>query len=77
MVTIARIKDATRVMGKNQKEYLGLPIRDVEIDGVPAMISAWELTPAEIASIMAGGKLYVIIMGKVHPPIRMHVEKMV
>lgn len=76
MVSIARIKDATRVVGKDQEEYLQLPIRDVEIDGVPAMISAWEFTPKEIIAINAGAKLYIFIIGKTHPPIRVNIEKL-
>ena len=76
MVSIARIKDATRVVGKDQEEYLQLPIRDVEIDGVPAMISAWEFSPKEVAAIKAGVKLYIFIGGKIHPPIRVYVGKL-
>ena len=75
MVTVARIEGATRVLAKEQEEYLQLPIRDVEIDGVPAMISAWEFTPKEIAAIEAGAKLYIFIGGKTHPPIHVNVGK--
>jgi len=74
VVTVARIDGATRTLGKSQG-FLGLPIRDVEIDGVSAMISAWEFTPAEIAAINAGGKLYIFLLGKEHPPMKVGVEK--
>ncbi len=74
MVTIARIKDATRVFGEDQEEYRQLPIRDEYVDGVPAMTSAWELTPRDILTLKAGGKLYITIMGSVHPPMMVKVE---
>ena len=75
MVTIARIDGATRIMGETQEEYLQLPIRDELIKGVNTMTSAWELSPKEIASIRAGAKLYVTILGTVHPPIIIKVER--
>jgi hypothetical protein len=43
-------------MAENQDEYFTLHIRDEVMDGVPVMTSAWEFTPAELATLNAGGK---------------------
>ena len=67
MVIPARIEGATRVLAKD------LPIRDVEINGISAMVSAWELTPKEIEAISSGAKIYITVMGKNHPPIAVNV----
>ncbi len=75
MVTIARIGGVTRVFGGDHADFLQLPIRDELINGFPAMTSAWELTPKEIRAVMAGGKIYITIMGEIHPPIMVKVEK--
>lgn len=70
----ARIKGATRVIGKSQG-YLGLAVRDelanctVNGEGTPQMVTAWEPTPAEIAAIVAGAPIHVRIIGTSHPPI--------
>lgn len=77
MPTIARIKDATRVLGAppdwdkySDLPVQGLPIRDVVTqDGVPFMVSAWELTPAEITALHNGETLKIWIQGIVHPVI--------
>jgi len=69
MVIAARIEGATRILAKDQKEYLQLPIRDSEVKGVPSMTSAWELSLSEIAAINNGAKIYITILGDTHPPI--------
>lgn len=71
---IARISDTTRTLGQ-QQGYLGLPIKDDVIDGVPQMTSAWECTPEEAARIAAGARIYVTLLGTQHPPIILQVGK--
>ena len=75
---IGRVANATRVLGKSQG-YRGLPIRDETIncavngEGMPVMITAWEPTPDEIAKIVAGAPIHLIVLGMVHPPVMMQV----
>lgn len=65
---IARIENATRVVGKSQG-FFGLPIRDELIservlgDNVPCMVTAWEPNPAELALLNAGAKIHIKIIG--------------
>jgi hypothetical protein len=71
---IGRIEGATRVLGKSQG-YMGLPVRDeliheaVNGPGTPAMVTAWEPTPDELARLNAGARVHVNILGREHPPI--------
>lgn len=76
---INRIRGATRVLGKSQG-YLGLPVRDEMVidktigEIVPAMVTAWEPSPAELAMLADGASVYVRIFGMNHPPILVYVE---
>lgn len=76
---IKMIAGHTRVIGKSQG-YLGLPIRDEKIactvngDSTPCMTTAWEPTPDEIAAIVAGGTVYLRIIGTGHPPVMLWAE---
>lgn len=76
---IKRIAGATRLLGRSQG-YLGLPIRDETIDcavygpATPAMVTAWEPTPDEVAAIAAGGTIYLRILGNQHPPVMIWAE---
>lgn len=65
---INAIAGTTRRLGKSQG-YLGLPIKDIDLDGVPAMVSSWQPTPAELAALAAGAPIYVTLLGTAHPPI--------
>ena len=75
---IARIENATRVVGKGQG-YLGLPIRDELINetvngfGTPSMVTAWEPTPEELERLKAGACVHVRILGNVPPPMLVEV----
>lgn len=75
---IRRIQGTTRVLGKSQG-YLGLPIRDELISegvngpGTPAMVSAWEPTPDELARLRSGATVYLRVLGTVHPPVMLSV----
>ena len=75
---IARIPNATRVIGKSQG-YLGLPlrdeIRDTTADGeqTPCMVTAWEPTPDELARLNAGASVHLVIVGTQHPPVLLEV----
>lgn len=78
MANILRIRNTTRVLGKSQG-YLGLPLRDeLMLDPtsgqlVNAMLSAWELTPAEIIDLVDGKPLILRILGVNHPPVMLFV----
>lgn len=73
---IARIKGATRVIGKSQG-YLGLPLRDEPypdtVSGFIAhsMVTAWTPTPAELEALNNGANIEVRILAAPdgHPPI--------
>lgn len=75
---IGRIPGATRVLGKSQG-YLGLPVRDVTLHcsvggpETPAMETAWEPTPHEIARIVAGAPIILRVLGTGHPPVMLDV----
>ena len=55
-----------------------LPIQDVvdDRDGFATrrMISAWEMLPAEVAAMSAGGKVLLSIVGTAHPPVWLDVS---
>lgn len=77
---VARIEGCTRALGapagwtpETSGECLGLPIRDQMNGDVPCMVSAWEPTPAEIAAIVAGAKIYLSVVGTAHPPVMLYV----
>lgn len=75
----ARIQGCTRALGapkgwtpETSGPCRGLPIRD-EVNGdLPCMTSAWEPTPAELAALNAGGKVYLRIFGDGHPPVMVY-----
>lgn len=75
---IARIENATRVLGKSQG-FLGLPVRDEIIaervlgDEVPSMVTAWEPTPDELVRLNAGAKIMLRLIGTQHPPVMVEV----
>lgn len=67
------IEGTTRRIGKSQG-YLGLCVKDFYYeDGTPAMMTAWELTPAERERIAAGENLYLTLLGSAHPPVLLQV----
>ena len=75
---IARISNATRVLGKSQG-YLGLPIRDelrnTTVDGsqTPVMVTAWEPTPDELERLNKGAFVQLCVLGTGHPPVMLEV----
>lgn len=75
---IARIANATRVLGKSQG-YLGLPVRDeirhttVDDEPTPVMVTAWEPTPEELARLNKGALVQLCIIGTGHPPVMIDV----
>lgn len=70
----------TRVVGASQG-YIGLPIRDEQVncsvngEGTPMMVTAWQPTPEELAALNAGAVVQVKILGTIHPPIMLGVER--
>lgn len=75
---IRMIKGATRTLGQAQG-YFGLPVRDEVITDTaagiasPAMVSAWEPTPAELERLKAGASVYLRLLGTGHPPVMVFV----
>lgn len=68
-----RIEGFTRELGKAQG-YFTLYIKDVVIgepgSQCPAMQSAWEPTPDELALLCAGAPIVITLLGNVHAPIQ-------
>ena len=72
MISLA-IEGTTRRIGKAQG-YLGLCVRDFTFgDGTPAMATAWQPTPEEVARIAAGAPIYLTLLGSAHPPVLLEV----
>lgn len=69
-----RIQNATRVLAKDQDEYMQLSIRDDSIDGQNFMTSIWEPTPQELEHLVNGGSVKLIIMGTIHPPVALSTQ---
>jgi hypothetical protein len=74
---IGHPEGTTRVLGKSQG-YMGLPIRDEEINcsvngRTASMVTAWFPTPKELAALNAGAPVHVRILGQAHPPILVEV----
>lgn len=69
---INAIEGCTRRIGKSQG-YLGLPLRDEVVDGIPQMVTSWQPTPAEAVRLASGAPIYLIILGSEHPPVMMYV----
>jgi len=65
---INAIEGTTRRLGKAQG-YNGLPVKDHVIDGLRAMTTSWQPTPAEIKAIADGAPIHVTLLGSSHPPI--------
>ena len=72
MINLA-IEGTTRRIGKSQG-YRGLCVKDfVYGDGTPAMQTAWELTPSEVARVVAGQPIILTLLGRGHPPVLLEV----
>jgi len=62
-------ENTTRRIGKSQG-YNGLSVADIQLDtGQPAMVTLWEPTPSELATLASGGKVRLTILGSAHPPV--------
>jgi hypothetical protein len=77
---VGRISGATRNLGApidwdkdEQGPCGGLPIRDEPTSAGPSMTSAWFPTPEEIQRISEGAPIYLTVIGRVHPPVAIHV----
>ena len=51
-----------------------LAVRFDVIEGVPFMVSAWEVNGDEALTVLAGGKVHLGISGNRHPVVRMAVQ---
>lgn len=69
----------THVIGEEQG-YIPLPIRQERVIDeatgaeVSALVSAWRPSPEEMTCLLNGGKVYLRIMGAVHPPVMVWAE---
>lgn len=76
---IKRIEGTTRVLGAppdwidDGVTCQGLPIRDVITPEGPFMISAWELSAAELQALANGETLKLWIRGTGHPVVSLSV----
>ena len=63
-------------VGWDQKELpcSALPVTRVEQDGMPAMVSFWRPTAAELAALNKGGTVALWVYGVAHPPVAVGVE---
>lgn len=74
-----RVHGFTRYLGapvgwKDEGKQCGyLAIRDEQTTVGPAMTSAWELEPHELAAIAEGAPVYLTVCGVVHPPVSIKV----
>lgn len=65
-----QIAHHTRTVGEGQDEYDDLPIRDETLDdGSNLMVSEWRLDEEQLEVLKNGGRIYLGIMGIVHPPV--------
>jgi hypothetical protein len=65
-----RVLNAPAGWNESQPIQCGmLPIEDTAFDGIPAMVSYWKPTPEELAVLIAGGHIRLIVYGAQHPPV--------
>lgn len=50
-------------------EFFDLPVRHAVQGDKPVMVTAWELSVEEMQEIQRTGRIWLGIMGTVHPPI--------
>ncbi|MCO8251122.1 hypothetical protein [Comamonas thiooxydans] len=62
--------------GWNQKTLScnALPVTRTDWDGVPAVVSFWTLTPAEVEAIKVGQPVALWVAGCTMPPVALMVE---
>lgn len=78
---VGRIQGFTRELGKpadwdDARDGIcnSLPIQDIVIEGQHCMISAWIPTVQEQLAILAGGTVYLRVVGTAHPPVMVWAE---
>jgi hypothetical protein len=77
---IEKIPGATRIIGAPTDYKLrtlhceAMAIREVETSAGPMMVSHWKPTDAELAALMANGKIELWIAGVYHPVVCVAVE---
>lgn len=72
---IKRIPRATRVLALEQRQYLPLPIRDVDTDGVNVMWAMFRPTAEELLAMNNGHPVMLGIMGIHWPPVLLAVSE--
>jgi hypothetical protein len=79
-VIVRRIEGATRILGAptdwvdDGASCAGLPVRDVQTQVGPFMISAWEPTPEELRALNRGESLLLCVRGTGHPVVALGVS---
>jgi len=67
---IGSIEGATRILGRGQEDYKGLPVLDQKYgDGRSSMTSAWFPSMEELHKLVNGAPIYLMVMGEQHPPV--------
>lgn len=66
-------------LAEHQPEYAELPVMRTTIEAPdgsehPVIISCWQPNADEIAAIMLGRPVALIILGEVHPPVKIGVS---
>ncbi|MFC3457241.1 hypothetical protein [Massilia haematophila] len=51
-----------------------LPVTRTQIDGLPAVVSFWRPTAAELAALNAGGSIELSVLGHTMPPVSLGVD---
>lgn len=70
-----RTRDCLELPGGNEDNYLWMERASME--GAPVMLTYWEPTAEEIARIVGGEKIVLIMWGTVHTPVAMSTESQV
>lgn len=73
-MTPVEISNATRVLAKDQDEYLNLHICDQVVDGQNNMISLWQPNADDLEMIKNGGLIKLSIVGQIHPPVWVEIQ---
>ena len=74
------IENETRAIGKpvnwddaTQGKCGVLSVHDTESNGLPIMLSCWELEPGDLEKLAAGAPIYLGVYGRTHPVVTVYV----
>lgn len=70
-----RFAGMTQILGMDQR-FIPLPVRvDKPEDGPTTITSCWLLTSEEIAQLVAGGAVYLTVLGPSHPAVKLEIAR--